>query len=101
MFETVLSEPQKFGLELVADMDLRDGPYEFDIVAVWRDLETGGLYYGTDSGCSCPVPFEGLSKSDLVSLNANNFMSFRDLLLERAGNPADASEFVLRIRQEL
>jgi peptidase E len=34
------------------------GSYEFSIDALFKDIETGGLYYGRDSGCSCPTPFE-------------------------------------------
>lgn len=32
--------------------------YEFDELKVVRSVETGILYYATDSGCSCPTPFE-------------------------------------------
>lgn len=50
--------PEKFGLEPVAEYDLYAEPYEFTLVAVWREKETGKLWGAHDSGCSCPVPFE-------------------------------------------
>lgn len=52
------NQPEAFGLEGFGDVD-RGGSYEFDIFAVWRSIEDPSLFYwGTDSGCSCPSPFE-------------------------------------------
>lgn len=50
--------PEKFGLEPVGEIDWSSGCFEFDYTTVWRDVETGNLYYGEDAGCSCPSPFE-------------------------------------------
>lgn len=49
-------EPEAFGLVKLAEADLLEPDHSFDIIAVWKDDE--GLYLGTDSGCSCPSPFE-------------------------------------------
>ena len=38
------------------DIDLENAPYQFDILRVGRIRED--YYLGTDSGCSCPTPFE-------------------------------------------
>ena len=58
-------EPTKFGLELIGEADLNEPDYSFDMVAVWRDGE--GYYVGTDSGCSCPSPFESYAgKGDMT-----------------------------------
>lgn len=46
------------GLEFLGDYEIRDEPYEFDLVGVWRGAD--GYYVGTDSGCSCPTPWEWL-----------------------------------------
>jgi hypothetical protein len=43
------------GLEFVDSID-DAGSYE--TLSVWRDKETGRIYYASDSGCSCPTPFE-------------------------------------------
>jgi hypothetical protein len=51
--------PEKFGLALVAEHELSEPCYSFDILAVWRG--PAGLYLGTDAGCSCPSPFENYS----------------------------------------
>ena len=57
--------PEKYGLEEVGEVDWDDEPYQFNITAVWRD-ENGDYYLASDSGCSCPAPFEDFnSLSDL------------------------------------
>ena len=49
--------PEKLGLKI---MTLEDEPdYDFDILAVWA-TEDGRVFVETDSGCSCPSPFEAL-----------------------------------------
>lgn len=57
--------PEKHGLEVVGSVDYLSGSYEFDLLVVWKDAE-GQLYYDTDSGCSCPSPFEGVRRDDLT-----------------------------------
>jgi hypothetical protein len=54
----VYNNPEKFGLEQVAQIDYSDGCYEFDYRVVWLHRDTGKLYTARDSGCSCPSPFE-------------------------------------------
>lgn len=65
--------PDKCGLELVADVDYSDGCYQFDIRVVWRHLETGRLLTMRDSGCSCPVPFEDYCGDPLEKLDPFNY----------------------------
>lgn len=61
----VYYEPEKHGLILLGSVDLSEPDYSFDMLAVWKDTE--GFYLGTDSGCSCPSPFENYDgKSDLT-----------------------------------
>lgn len=52
----VYNNPNAYGLTLVGEIELSESDYSFDILAVWRNKE--GYYLGTDSGCSCPTPFE-------------------------------------------
>lgn len=59
------NSPEKFNLEIVFVAD-NGGSYEFDMFVVWKDTN-GALYYATDSGCSCPSPFEWLE--DLADLS--------------------------------
>lgn len=58
--------PEKFDLEVVGEIDFSSGSYEFDLTVVWRDTETGALYYADDSGCSCPSPFEYQGRDSLT-----------------------------------
>lgn len=76
-WSTISSEPERAGLELIADLEPGDLSYEFDTFAVWRDTATGGLYYAADSGCSCPSPFEwARSLGDLTRVDPNRFDAF-------------------------
>ena len=59
---TIYSHPEAYGLTTVADVDVA-GVYEFDIFAVWTDGRT--LYWDADSGCSCPIPFDGVALPDV------------------------------------
>jgi hypothetical protein len=56
--------PEKCGLEIVEFIDNTIYDYTFDYTIIWRDIETGKYYTASDSGCSCPIPFE-----DVNSLN--------------------------------
>lgn len=59
----VYSQPEQFGLTLLREIDLYERCYSFDLVVVWWH-EDGTIYWGTDSGCSCPSPFEDITSLD-------------------------------------
>jgi hypothetical protein len=63
--------PNEFGLTLVDSIDISDGCYQFNIVAVWRD-ENGKHYWDSDSGCSCPSPFEAVFSIDELKSLTND-----------------------------
>lgn len=44
--------------DIVGSIDRSSGSYEYDEFRVVKSHETGAFYYATDSGCSCPLPFE-------------------------------------------
>lgn len=48
--------PEKHGLTKLGELDLAEPSYSFDLVVAWKGAD--GIYLGTDSGCSCPTPFE-------------------------------------------
>ena len=50
--------PHKFGLQVVAEVELSEPCYSFDIAMVWWHFETDVFYAAQDNGCSCPSPFE-------------------------------------------
>lgn len=45
-------------------MSYPDGAYQFDLVGLWKD--ESGYYIGTDSGCSCPTPWDNHTREDLT-----------------------------------
>ena len=67
--------PEKFGLEIVASLDLGGG-YEYDTYLVFK--KDGKLYSASDSGCSCYEPFDGIGVEDLDELTWENFSADMD-----------------------
>lgn len=45
-------------IEHIATIDLNTEPYSFYDFIVVMDMETKEFYTSSDSGCSCPTPFE-------------------------------------------
>lgn len=58
MRETIAENPKAFGLEHVALVSDHELSYEFDQFLILRDPRTGEYLWASDSGCSCPIPFE-------------------------------------------
>jgi len=70
--------PSQCGLEILHNVDT-GGSYEFDMFVVWRKIDDNTLWWDSDSGCSCPVPFD-YDRNDLKLINEGSFKSFlRDL----------------------
>ena len=46
------------------EIDLGDEPYQFYYAGVWDRAD--GYYLSTDSGCSCPTPWESHQADDLT-----------------------------------
>jgi len=55
--DNVYYYPEKHGLTQVGLLEDPMAGYDFEILAVWRH-EDGRLFWASDSGCSCPSPFE-------------------------------------------
>ena len=73
----VSSDPEKYGLEIVGSLDDPDACYSFNILLVWQHAD-GRLFYATDSGCSCPSPFEGYkSLDDLYEITDESWTEFQ------------------------
>lgn len=60
-----VNSPEKYGLELVGQVEWSSGYYEFDTTAVLKNAD-GRFCYAEDSGCSCPTPFGGQGEGDLT-----------------------------------
>lgn len=68
MYETIESDPEKFGLEILWSHDCGCS-YGFDTAIIFKRKSDGALLWATDSGCSCPIPFEGQKAEDLQTLS--------------------------------
>ena len=79
------------GLEKVGEFDISEPDYSFDIFAVWRDPITGDFYTATDSGCSCPSPFEDISSRDDLTRhnNAHAVLAAIRAIENPDGDPSD------------
>jgi hypothetical protein len=77
---TVYSCPENYGLELIFETDLDNESYQFNILAVWREIKTGRIFVGRDSGCSCPSPFEDCTSVD--ELEEINLKSLGNLVAQ-------------------
>ena len=54
--KNVYYNPDDFGLSVLGSVELEEGDYSFYTLCVWKGVD--GFYLATDSGCSCPSPFE-------------------------------------------
>lgn len=45
-------------------VELSGEEYSFDYLGIW--VESEGIYLSTDSGCSCPMPWESHTLDDLT-----------------------------------
>lgn len=64
----IYSDPAKYGLETIGEVDWSDGCYQFDLTVVWRRPADGAFLYGEDAGCSCPSPFESTGVDGLTPI---------------------------------
>lgn len=60
---TIYYSPDQLDLTQIAEIEWRDEPYEFDLTVLWQH-EDGRFFIASDSGCSCPSPFEDFHKLD-------------------------------------
>ena len=67
--------PEKFNLEIFCEKDT-GGAWEFDKSVVWRSKDNK-YYFGYDSGCSWPTPFEGQGLSDLEEISEKKALAYR------------------------
>jgi hypothetical protein len=58
----VYYSPEYFDLSIVGTAELEEGCYSFYTLCVWKGAS--GFYLATDSGCSCPSPFENYNGVD-------------------------------------
>lgn len=57
--------PEKYGLEVVGSIEWSEPDWSFDMTVVWKG-GVGEYYFASDSGCSCPSPFEDFTSVDML-----------------------------------
>lgn len=78
--DNVYYKPEAFGLIPFGEFDLYEPDYSFDIVALWRD-EDNNWYWASDSGCSCPTPFEDYhSVEELATGTLQDFQAWVEVI---------------------
>lgn len=77
--------PERCGLEIFDEIDT-GMDYEFDMFIIWKKLDDETLWWATDSGCSCPTPFEDLKGRDLTEITLDNFNEFDKNLESHCGS---------------
>lgn len=70
--------PEKCGLKIIDEID-NSGSYEYDKLVVWQKLDDKTIWYDTDSGCSCPSPFEDHGH-ELKQITKDTFYNFQQAL---------------------
>jgi hypothetical protein len=63
---TDLSKPERVSLDsltYVGGFDWDHESYQFNETRVWKEAR-GRYYVASDSGCSCPMPFEDIDYTD-------------------------------------
>lgn len=66
--KTVRSSPEAFGLTTIGEIDWSDGEYRYAFTVLWRRDVDRVFVTGDDSGCSCPIPFDGTDVNSLESV---------------------------------
>ena len=88
--------PEEFGLEVVKNIDTGGG-YDFDMFVIWKDKKNN-LYYGQDSGCSCPTPFEDFEGiPSLIKITKRGFRSFESELKSHCDS--DITEYMSTVKE--
>lgn len=64
----VYYQPEHFGLRPIGEISWDNESYQFDMTVVWFHEATQTFFIGSDSGCSCPSPFE--NTTSLAELSA-------------------------------
>lgn len=88
--------PGDLGLVLVGSVEWREWSYEFDLTVVWQELETNQFLWASDSGCSCPLPFDGFT---LEGLNRGNKYDVLNYLASHY-NSAKAMNLIEKIQAQ-
>lgn len=81
--------------ETLENIEWRYESWEYDQTEIYRRRSDGALFHASDSGCSCPMPFEYVTEADLKPIRT--MQDFQDLVVPGIG--AQAREDVNRARE--
>lgn len=77
--------PEKCGLAILHDINT-GGDYEFDMLVVWEKLDDNTIWWDTDSGCSCPSPFDVNDNGhELKEITTDTYYNFKLALENHSG----------------
>lgn len=72
--------PEKCGLEIFESIDTAES-YEFNMFVIWKKIDDNTLWFDTDSGCSCPSPFDNADHGhDLKPITKKTLHGFNEAL---------------------
>ena len=105
----VYYDPADFGLVLVETLDEAGLSYEYNTLIVLQHTASKRLFWASDSGCSCPTPFENYHFSssesgintDLTEINLSSYDRFADAVNEFPVSVQERSDCLLKVRQLL
>lgn len=84
-------------LAFIADIDLAEPDYSFELLRIYVRRSDGMLLWATDSGCSCPSPFEDVTVSEL---RESTLATFTDTFL-RDYEPGYSGNSVAEVRRDI
>lgn len=82
--------PENSNLKIVGVVEWREPNYDFDMTVVWQD-EQGLFLMDSDTGCSCPSPFEDTDPATLTRMS--KFEVAESLLAKQAAAEAEGAEW--------
>src|SRR5690606_10820071 len=96
----VYYQPEAFGLTAIGELS-REPDYDFYMLVVWEH-EDGRLFWATDTGCSCPSPFEDFTSLDHLSgLTLDSYGDFKAEVDEFPVDNADKTQLLAKVSKLL
>lgn len=90
------NSPELCGLEIFEHLDTADS-YEFNKFVIWKKLDDESLWWDTDSGCSCPSPFDISDNGhDLKQITDDTVYNFDEALKNHSGITAEQYNSIKR-----
>jgi hypothetical protein len=103
--ENLYYSPEASNVDLIGTVQWGEASWDFDLTCVWRSKEDPTKFYvASDSGCSCPSPFENIELSELKPMTKHQALA---ALVQRgieeddedwgSGSSADAAALIEKL----